>query len=33
MLELIQEQFLMIVVGEGYNNFWLRLKREDEKEL
>lgn len=30
-LELIQEQYLTIVVGEGYNNFWIRLKREDEK--
>jgi len=28
MLELIQEQLLMIVVGEGYNNFWIRLKTE-----
>lgn len=32
MLELIQEQFLTIVIGEGYNNFWIRLKREDEKQ-
>lgn len=31
MLELIQEQYLYIVVGEGYNNFWLRLKTADEK--
>lgn len=31
MLELIQEQYLYIVVGEGYNNFWLRLKTESEK--
>ncbi|HEY0262009.1 MAG TPA: segregation/condensation protein A [Chitinophagales bacterium] len=33
MLELIQEQFLSIVIGEGYNNFWIRKKREEEKQL
>jgi segregation and condensation protein A len=33
MLELIQEQYLTIVVGEGYNNFWIRSKTEEEKNL
>ena len=33
MLELIQEQVLTIVVGEGYNNFWIRKKRDEEKQL
>jgi segregation and condensation protein A len=31
MLELIQEQMLTIVVGEGYNNFWIRPKTDEEK--
>ena len=31
MLELIQEQMLTIVVGEGYNNFWIRTKTDEEK--
>ena len=31
MLELIQEQLLTIVVGEGYNNFWIRTKTDAEK--
>ena len=31
MLELIQEQHLTIMVGEGYNNFWIRSKTEEEK--
>ena len=31
MLELVQEQLLFIIVGEGYNNFWIRLKTEEEK--
>jgi segregation and condensation protein A len=31
MLEMIQEQQLTIVVGEGYNNFWIRIKTEEEK--
>ena len=31
MLELIQEQVLTIVVGEGYNNFWIRTKTDEEK--
>jgi segregation and condensation protein A len=31
MLELIQEQILTIVIGEGYNNFWIRTKTEEEK--
>lgn len=26
MLELIQEQFLTIVLGEGYNNFWIKKR-------
>jgi segregation and condensation protein A len=26
MLELIQEQYLTIVIGEGYNNFWIQEK-------
>ena len=30
MLELIQEQFLTIMIGEGYNNFWIKLKTEEE---
>ncbi|CAK9253510.1 unnamed protein product [Sphagnum jensenii] len=30
MLELIQEQVLTIVIGEGYNNFWVRAKTEEE---
>ena len=33
MLELIQEQLLTIVVGEGYNNFWIRVKTDEEKIL
>jgi segregation and condensation protein A len=33
MLELIQEQLLTIVVGEGYNNFWIRIKTDEEKIL
>jgi segregation and condensation protein A len=33
MLELIQEQYLTIVVGEGYNNFWIRSKTDEEKNL
>jgi segregation and condensation protein A len=31
MLELIQEQMLTIMIGEGYNNFWIRIKTEEEK--
>jgi len=31
MLELIQEQHITIILGEGYNNFWIRLKTEEEK--
>ena len=31
MLELIQEQHLTIVVGDGYNNFWIKAKTEEEK--
>jgi segregation and condensation protein A len=31
MLELIQEQLLTIVVGEGYNNFWIRTKTDEER--
>jgi segregation and condensation protein A len=31
MLELIQEQILTIVVGEGYNNFWIRTKTDEER--
>ncbi len=27
MLELIQEQYLTIVIGEGYNNFWIQEKQ------
>ena len=30
MLELIQEQYLTIVIGDGYNNFWIRVKTEEE---
>ena len=30
MLELIQEQQLTIVVGEGYNNFWIRAKTQED---
>jgi segregation and condensation protein A len=33
MLELIQEQYLTIVVGDGYNNFWIRAKTDEEKNL
>ena len=33
MLELIQEQLLTIVVGEGYINFWIRVKTDEEKIL
>ena len=29
MLELIQEQVLTILVGEGYNNFWIKTKTEE----
>jgi segregation and condensation protein A len=32
MLELVQEQQLMIVIGDGYNNFWIRLKTAAEAE-
>jgi segregation and condensation protein A len=32
MLELVQEQQLMIVIGDGYNNFWIRLKTSAEAE-
>lgn len=32
MLELVQEQQLMIVIGDGYNNFWIRLKTTAEAE-
>jgi segregation and condensation protein A len=31
MLELIQEQLLTIIVGDGYNNFWIRTKTDEEK--
>lgn len=31
MLELIQEQILTIVVGDGYNNFWIRAKTDEER--
>jgi segregation and condensation protein A len=31
MLELIQEQILTIVVGDGYNNFWIREKTDEER--
>jgi len=31
MLELIQEQIMTIVVGEGYNNFWIREKTDEER--
>jgi len=31
MLELIQEQILTILVGDGYNNFWIRTKTDEEK--
>ena len=31
MLELIQEQVLTIVVGDGYNNFWIRTKTDEER--
>jgi len=27
MLELIQEQYLTIVIGEGYNNFWIQERQ------
>jgi segregation and condensation protein A len=30
MLELIQEQYLTIVLGDGYNNFWIKRKTEEE---
>lgn len=30
-LELIQEQQLRITIGEGYNNFWVRLSTEEER--
>ncbi len=33
MLEMIQEQLLTVIIGEGYNNFWVRMKREDEKQI
>ena len=29
MLELIQEQTLTIIIGEGYNNFWLKANADD----
>jgi segregation and condensation protein A len=32
MLELVQEQQLMIVIDDGYNNFWIRLKTAAEAE-
>lgn len=32
MLELIQEQILTIVIGEGYNNFWIAEKTEAERQ-
>jgi len=32
MLELIQEQELMIILGDGYNNFWIRMKITSEEE-
>ncbi|MBS1593874.1 MAG: segregation/condensation protein A [Bacteroidetes bacterium] len=31
MLELIQEQVLTIIVGDGYNNFWIRSKTDEER--
>jgi len=31
MLELIQEQVLTIIIGEGFNNFWIRAKTDEEK--
>jgi len=31
MLELIQEQYLTIVIGEGYNNFWIQEKQAEGK--
>lgn len=30
-LELVQEQQLRITIGEGYNNFWVRLSTEEER--
>jgi segregation and condensation protein A len=33
MLELIQEQVLTILVGDGYNNFWIKTKTEEEKAI
>lgn len=31
-LELVQEQHIKIVIGEGYNNFWLEKRNPDEVE-
>jgi segregation and condensation protein A len=31
MLELVQEQELTLTIGEGYNNFWIKLKPEAER--
>ena len=33
LLEMIQEQYIAIIIGDGYNNFWVRQKREDEKNV
>jgi segregation and condensation protein A len=33
LLEMIQEQFLTIIIGEGYNNFWVRKKTDEERLL
>ncbi len=30
-LELVQEQQLRLTIGEGYNNFWVRLSTEEER--
>lgn len=32
-LELLQNQFLKIIIGEGFNNFWIMLIDENEKVL